>query len=232
MTSFGFDLETTSANSATCYPVQIALVLDTGEPVKRVLMNTLVRPGELIDPEAAAIHHITDEMVFGAPDYAMVAWQVGLLTETLKPDFVVGFNSKYFDALILDRCLGCSVFGDTQHIDVLDVAYRFFPTLPGHKLGMLYEHFMGFPLTGAHDASVDVIGTLDLLKAMRVQIGMTMEQLYTDMLTPRPYSIMPIGKHKGKELSQVDPGWARWMKNNATGMRPDLQVTVDYLLGQ
>jgi DNA polymerase III epsilon subunit-like protein len=229
-TSIAFDLETTSANNKTTTPVQICLILDTdGE--RRILMNTLVRPGELISPEASAVHKITNEMVQGAPDYAMVAWQAFLLGQAIAPQFLVGFNSKSFDEPILNRCLGAPVFPAVlAHLDVLDIAYRFFPTLISHKLGALYQEFLGFPLAGAHDASVDVIGTLDLLKAMRVKIGMTIEQLAEDMAVAKPYSIMPIGKHKGKLLTDVDPGWARWMRQNATDMRADLQASVDFIL--
>lgn len=229
-TLFAFDLETTGVDRNSCTPVQIALVMDT-DGSRRILMNTLVRPGEAISPEASAVHKITDAMVTSAPDYAMVAWHAYLLSEALKPDFLVGFNSKGFDEPILDRCLGHPVFPGIPHLDVLDIAYRFFPELPGHKLGQLYETFMGFPLAGAHDATADVFGTLDVLRAMQVKIGMTLPQLAQDMATPKPYSIMPIGKHKSKLLNDVDPGWARWMSQNATDMRPDLQATVNYLLG-
>lgn len=227
--SFAFDLETTDANSATCTPVQICLVADQGG-ARRILLNTYVRPGEAISPEAMEVHRITDAIAATGPDYAMAAWQANLLNREMRPKYLVGFNSISFDEPIINRCLGSKVFEGTQHIDVLNVAYRFFPELPSHKLGALYETFFNKPLAGAHDASVDVFGTLDLLHAMRTKIGMTMAQLGEEMKTPKVYSVMPIGKYRGKTPDTVDPGWARWMKKNATDMRPDLQRTVDYIL--
>lgn len=228
-TAFCFDLETTSADSSTTTPVQICLV-SSDETGRRVLMNSLVRPGELISEGASKVHGITNAMVAGMPDYVIMAWQAHLLTKEMGPKYLVSFNGKLFDEPIIDRCLGFKVFEDTEHLDVLDIAYRFFPMLESHKLGAVYEHFVGRSLSGAHDASADVIGTLDVLAVMRKKIGMTMAQLAEDMRTPKPYPVMPIGKHKGKLVDDVGYGWAKWMSSNATNMRADLQATVDYIL--
>jgi DNA polymerase III epsilon subunit-like protein len=227
---FGFDLETTGTNPRQDRPVQASVIWrDNG--TDRTVMNTLINPLRPIPGEAAAVHHITDDMVRSAPDASMVAWQISLLYDQLQPDFIVGFNSISFDETMLDACLGTEVFPGRLHIDVLDVAYRYFPEAPGHKLGFLFKEMMGHDLEGAHDASTDVTATLDLLQVMLPKIGMTMAQLDLEMRTPKPWVIMPLGKHKGKLLEDVDPGWARWMRNNATDMRPDLLASVNRILG-
>ena len=222
---FAFDLETTSVKPETTTPVQICLMSEY-QGVRRVLMNTLVRPGEPIQPGAQAVHGISDEMTKSAPDYAMVAWTAHLLGQEMEAQFLLSYNGKLFDQPILDRCLGAPVFPGVTHIDMLDVAYRFFPDLPSHKLGAVYAEFMREPLDNAHNACADVNATLDLLRAMRVKIGMTIEQLAEDMETPKPYPIFPFGKHKGKLLQDVDKGWAIWALKSFGTMRPDLELSL------
>lgn len=227
--AFCFDLETTGTDPKTDRPVQICIVYCC-DNVNRVLVNSLVDPCMPIDPEAAAVHGISDYAVVGAPDFAMTAWTASLLAETLSPKYLIGFNSTSFDGPMLDNCLGSPVFPNQLHIDVLNVAMRFFPEAPSHKLGALYEQFMGEPLKSAHNASADVFGTLYLLRVLLTHVGMSLEEVEMDMRTPRPYDVMPIGKNKGKLISEVPVSWAKWMRSNATNMRPDLQATVDHIL--
>jgi len=228
--AFALDLETTSVAVAETTPVQICLMYgDSGG--RRILMNTLVRPHEWISEEVTKIHGITNDMVRNAPDYSMVAWTAHLLHNVFQPEYLVTFNGQTFDQPILDRCLGAPVFPGTRHIDVLSVAYRYLPGLPSYKLGALYQELLGWPLENAHDASADVTATLDLLKAIRVRIGMTMDQLATDMLTPKPYALMPFGKHSGSLLEDVPASYGRWCLENFDSIRPDLRVTLERIAG-
>lgn len=222
---FAFDLETTSVKPETTTPVQICLMSEY-QGTRRILMNSLVRPGEAIQAGAREVHGISDEMTKGAPDYAMAAWTAHLLGQQMGPEMVVTYNGKLFDQPILDRCLGTPVFPGVTHIDVLDVAYRFFPGLSSHRLGNVYMEFFNKPLDKAHDASADVAATLDLLKAIRVKIGMTLEQLAEDMATPKPYAVFPFGQHRGKLLQDVDRGWAIWALKSFGKMRPDLELSL------
>jgi DNA polymerase III subunit epsilon len=222
---FSFDLETTSVKAAETTPVQICLMSDQGG-VRRILMNTLVRPHEWIPEEVIKIHGITNERVINAPDYAIVAWTAHLLHNTFQPEFLVTFNGGTFDEPILDRCMGGKVFPGVKHIDVLDAAYRYLPGLSSYKLGALYQELVGWPLENAHDASADVTATLDLLKALRVRIGMTMEQLAEDMATPKPYALFPFGKYMGSLTQDIPQSYGRWCLGNFQSMRPDLEVTL------
>lgn len=225
---FAFDLETTSVKPETTTPAQICLMSEY-QGVRRVLMNTLVRPGEPIQPGAQEVHGISDEMTKSAPDYVMAAWIAYLLGQEMEPQFVVTYNGKLFDQPILDRCLGDAVFPGATHIDMLDVAYRFFPDLPSHKLGAVYTEFMKEPLNNAHNACADVNATLDLLRAMRVKIGMTIEQLAEDMETPKPYSVFPLGVHRGKLIHEIPQGYGIWALNTFSNPRPDLKLTLEII---
>ena len=96
---------------------------------------------------------------------------------------------------------------------------------------MLYEQFMGRPLAGAHDATVDVWATLDLLFRASEILGKDLATLHAEGLVPTPYSVLPISKnHRGKPIQEVPKSWAVWMKKNASGMRPDLAATVDWII--
>lgn len=222
---FAFDLETTSVDPATTTPAQICLMSEQ-DGVRRVLMNSLVRPGERIEPGAQKVHGISDAMVQSASDYVMVAWMAHLLCREMQPEFLITYNGKLFDEPILDRCLGSSVFSGTIHIDLLDAAYRYFPNLPSHKLGRVYAELVGSQFENAHDACADVNATLDLLRAVCVKTGMTLDALAEDMATPKPFSLFPFGAHKGKLLQDVPRGWAIWALNSFKQMRPDLELSL------
>jgi uncharacterized protein (DUF3820 family) len=90
-------------------------------------------------------------------------------------------------------------------------------------------------LEGAHDAAADVIGTLDLLDAMRKKSAMTLERLVEEQNKAKPYAIIPFGKYAGQLISDVPRSWASWMANKAAEegnpLDCDLQATVDTILG-
>lgn len=222
---FAFDLETTSVDPATTTPAQICLMSEY-QGARRVLMNSLVRPGELIQPGAMEVHGISDAMVQSASDYVMVAWMAHLLCREMGPEFLVTYNGKLFDEPILNRCLGGTVFPDVVHIDLLDVAYRYFPMLKSHKLGSVYSELVGEPLENAHDAYADVNALFDLLKAICVKTGLPVATIAEEMATPKPYTLFPFGAHKGKLLQDVNRGWAIWALRTFKQMRPDLELSL------
>lgn len=226
------DTETTGVKPEKDRPCQICMIED-GENGNRVLLNMLVNPCMPISEGATKVNGITDEQVQSAPDYVVAAVLANHLYSLVKPDLIVGYNSKSFDEPMLSACYGKPVFDDTPHLDVLDALYRFFPELPGHKLGQAYLSLIGKELEGAHNAFVDALATLELMRHMCKRIGIGPTKLAAEMSVPKPYSILPISpKHKGKLLDDVPVGWARWMKNNPGNMRPDLAASIDYILNR
>lgn len=235
MNTLGFDLETTGTDTLSDRPVQVAMLFRSGGTT-RVIANELVNPGMPISPGAAAVHGISDQMVVNAPDVSIAAWRMHLIAEQLKDDTVlVTFNGRAFDVPMIDRCFGQPVF-DMPHVDVLQFARRFFPTFKGSvsqggkTLGELYAHFLNKPLENAHDAAADVTATLDLLDAMRVKAGITLEDLVEDQRVFRPYAIMPLGKYMGRPIDEIPVSWARFMDDKE--LDGDLRATVDYVLGR
>jgi len=235
----GFDLETTGISTKADRPVQACLVLRQAG-VDRVLMNALVNPCKPIDPRASQVHHITQAHVHNMPDFAMIAWQIKLIAASLGPFTLVTFNGNSFDIPMINNCLGEPVF-NVGHIDVLRFARHHFPTVKGTRskggqtLGELYEIFCGKPLEGAHDAAADVIGTLDLLDAMRKKSAMTVERLIEEQNKAKPYAVIPFGKYAGQLVSDVPRSWAKWLVDKAleegNPLDGDLQATVDLVLG-
>jgi DNA polymerase III epsilon subunit-like protein len=224
------DLETTGTKPLVDRPVQIGLVSEQ-DGVRRTLINTYVNPGMPIAEEAQKVHGISYEKVQYAPDAAVSAWNVELLLGALGGATVVTFNGETFDVPMLDQCLGRKMVLPGPHIDVLSVAYRFFPGLPSYKLSSIYEQLLGAPPVGAHDATADAGFTLDLLKAIRVKIGMTVEQLVEEMAVPKPYSLFPFGKHKGALLADVPRSYGIWALANFDSIRPDLRVSLELIAG-
>jgi DNA polymerase III epsilon subunit-like protein len=235
----GFDFESSGLSIVHDKPVQACLVLRQ-DSVDRVLMNTLVNPCKPIAPEASNVHKIYDHQVKSMPDYAMIAWQMQLLGEQIGEYVLVTFNGHSFDVPMANNCLGAPVF-NAPHIDVLRFARHHFPEVRGTRskggktLGELYELFCNKPLSGAHDAAVDVIGTLDLLDAMRIKAGATYERLIEEQSKPLPYTVMPFGKYAGQPRTSVPESYAKWMRDNAEQkgepLDADLKATVDAILG-
>ena len=230
MSRLGFDLETTGVNTQTDKPVQIGLVVQEAENSgHRGLMNCLCNPLMPIYKDASDVHGITDADVVSAPDYVIGAWTLKMVVEAVKPEMLITMNGKSFDIPMIDNCLGESVFGDIPHYDVLQMAFRYFPALKSRKLSDLYAYFFNETLSGAHDAVVDIVGSMRVFDAMRAKIGMSYSDLLTELNTPKPYTVMPFGKYAGCTIDEMPVGWAKFMAKQGQ-LSPDLQATVDYIL--
>lgn len=231
----GFDLETSGVSKVKDRPVQACMV-QRSHVGDRVLLNTRVNPGIPIDPEATAIHGISDSDVKYAPDYFMVAWMIASISrvqsKSEKQAVLVTFNGYVFDVPMINNCLGKDVI-QLPHIDVLRFARHHFPDVRGSKggksLGELYEIFIGRSLEDAHDAAVDVIATLDVFQALLKVESMSIEDLCIEQSQPKPYDIMPTGKYIGLPISEIPSSWANFM-NKQPDLDPDLRCTVSKIL--
>jgi len=231
MNLLAIDIETTGTDPATTLPVQLSMMVANGEN-RRILMNTLCDPGEPIPKDATAVHGITDNDVHGKPDAPIVCWQAEHIASMAQPDILVTYNGKLFDIPIVSRLSGGTYLSSLPHIDVLDLAYRYLPTLDNHKLGTVYKHVCGRDARNAHNALADVQYTLDIMDAIRKQLKMSIPQLLEDINTPRPYSIMPISKYKGKVLDDVPKSFAQWLlkQNEGNSMRADLRLSMETIV--
>lgn len=227
-----FDYETTGVDIRSDIPVQIAAIgIDTEVPglSPRILMNTFTNPCRAIPEGAAKVHGIYDANVQHAPDY-MMGIHV-LLQFAAQHEGLLTYNGSTYDVPMTENLyLGCNLSAK-PHIDLLDVIYRYMPDLQENKLSYVYQYLTGSPLIGAHGAVQDCLACVAVLDNLLPRLNMTAEALAADLKIPRPYEIMPIGKHRGARCEQIPTSWYRWMYENAKDMRPDLEATVTKHLG-
>lgn len=234
-TLLALDLETTGIDIKTDLPVQVGLVMRR-DGVDSVLIDMLANPGISIPAEVTAIHGISNEQVAGAPSaYSVVNYLAEMVEYYAAGDttYTVGFNSHRFDLPIINNVLQRQAF-NLPHIDVLRFARRYFPDvkgiLGGKTLGELHQIFLNRSLEKAHSAVADIVGTLDLLRALQIKAGVTLEQLAEEQSIARPYVFMPLGRYVGLPISEVPYSWAKFMSQKE--LDPDLRATVDAIMNR
>jgi DNA polymerase-3 subunit epsilon len=235
-TYLGLDFETTGVSPTLDRPVQIGLIMrDAGQDYP--LINMLCNPGLPIQPGAAAVHGITEKMVAGQPSaYDSVKYLSELVEYYAqgRESYLITYNGFSYDVPMANNTLGRAAFS-IPHIDVLRLIRHHFPEirggLGGKKLTELYEVFLGKPLEHAHDAVADISASMDLLDVLLARLGKTAKEMADEQLTPRPYSVMPLGKYIGMPVAEVPRSWAAFMAPKQD-LDPDLRATVDAILAR
>lgn len=226
------DLETTSADISTARIVQIACVKyvppsgapdDAGDIIEK---NVLVNPGIPIPAEATAIHHITDEMVAGAPTFKALSKSMADFFEGAD---IGGFNVKRFDwPLLLNewaRAGFAEVGGERYFVDVLTIFHKMHP----RDLKAAVKTYLMRDFTEAHDALADITATVDVFAAqlaVHPELPRDVDEL-SAYLFPKAVNavdadskfawvageaVVNFGKNKGVKLRDLDAGFLRWMQ--------------------
>ena len=160
-----FDTETTGLNPQVDEICQIAAVrLVNGKITRNERFDMLVNPGRRIPAAATDVHHITNEMVEGAPDVAEAlsrfhAFAAGSVLVAHNAPFDMSFLrrregeiGKRFDQPILDTVL-CSAILYGQSAE--------------HTLDALCDRLhIRIPDTARHTAIGDAIGTAEAFRKM------------------------------------------------------------------
>lgn len=149
---------------------------DDGTEVTRI--NTLIRPVDwMIAADATAIHGFTTEQCFqeGLPILSVLS---ELWFATRECHTVIGHNIDFDANMVLSESLRCGKKNPLYGM-------KFFCTMRSTtnicklphkngrsgfkwpKLAEAFEHFIGKPLEGAHDAMTDVLGCKDVYFAMQ-----------------------------------------------------------------
>lgn len=142
--------KTTDLRGAVC---EIG-VIDTQA---RILLNIVVNPRQEIAPEATRIHHLTDEMVVGAPTFAQVL--PDLLSVTAGRT-VAAYNSN-FDFEVITR-EGRRYGMDLEHLEE-PASWRCISQARSDWLGHP-DHYL--PLGAGHRALDDCVAALTTLRAI------------------------------------------------------------------
>ncbi len=176
-----FDLETTGVDPFRDVPVSYALVAHPGDAdVGRSATTVdagLIDPGVPIPAGSTEIHHITDDMVAGAPDLRTAAEHVAsaLVGAWATGGAVVGMNVSY-DLTLLDSVLGrvgldrledrSPGLGPVYDVLVIDRTFDRYRKGKRRLVDLCRHYGVDLDADAAHDAAVDCVATLAVLDAM------------------------------------------------------------------
>ncbi len=171
-----FDVETTGMSPLSDRVVEIAarrIELDGSESI----FHTLVNPRRAIPERVSAIHHITDEMVTGAPVFSNAALA---FLEFAAGSTLVAHNARFDLAFLQEGLARCGLpLWKGKTLDSLRLVRRCYPGLPSYRLQQLRITLRldDDPNNAqAHRAGADVYWTRQVLqrsleRAMRAGTG-------------------------------------------------------------
>jgi exodeoxyribonuclease X len=166
--------------------------------------DTLVNPERDIEPGAFRVHGISQEDVAGAPTLKQV-----IAPLAGRPVVVIGHNIS-FDLRIVGGHL--DVVADVCTLALSRQYLRGTPERPllNHKLTTVRE-FLGLPCLDAHRALGDTHTSLNVLRRILHDHGLSLDKIIKRQAKPRLLHTMPFGKHAGMVLSQVPLEYRRWL---------------------
>lgn len=173
---------------------------------------SLINPGCPIEPEAGAIHGITDAMVQDKP-----MLHAGMLP---YDDVLACGHNHPFDKKFLMRAFPHMQRG----MCTLTLARRHIKGPVNHKLTTLAEFFK-LPAQKAHSALGDCYYTLGLLQEIVKITGKSVLQLEERSNADVVWHRMPFGKHKDRPLHQVPTDYLRWFSQQ--DIDGDLKRTIE-----
>lgn len=199
-----YDTETTGLSPERDRIIEIAAY----DPTRDLSLVKFINPGCPIPPEATAIHHITDEMVSGAPGFTDVAAAFAAFCE--GEVVLIAHNNDAFDLPFLRKEFGRAGIDmpGWPFLDSLKWARRYRPDLPRHTLQYLREVY-GVAANNAHRALDDVIVLHQVFKLMTDDLPA--KTIHALMSRPRAMRTMPFGKHQGMPLKQLPADYVRWL---------------------
>jgi DNA polymerase-3 subunit epsilon len=151
------DTETTGLG-LTDEVIQVAVVAPDGS----ALLDSLVRPASRgdIPAQASAIHHITIEMLIGAPTFAQLA---PTLEAAVAGKRIVAYNAEYDRRLLRQTALLSGGRAPQAPWECAMIAYsRFVGEWDSHKNDYRFQRLP----SGDHSAAGDCRATLKLIEQM------------------------------------------------------------------
>lgn len=217
------DYETTGVDAGSCGVLQSALwILTLHQDGSYDIHDKdlmLLNPGCEIHPEASKVHgYYAHQLLDELPWEAYLGEQMTTVNE-MQLDAVIGYNSGTFDNRIAAR-VG---FRAPKSIDLMKAARKLKTEhkWPSAKLVHFYEHLMGEPMNGAHDASVDVDATMKCIKPLFGWAKVdNLDDLMVWMKGDDGTLDMKIGfgKHKGSKVKNLDQPYVKWLLSDKCDM--------------
>lgn len=202
-----------------------------GKPVVGDVWRSYVDPGLPIPPQACAIHHITDDMVAGAPEWAKA--RKGILAAPNVVAYCV-YNAA-FETSFID-------FGKTPCIDMYKVALKLWPESPNHK-NQTVRYFLKLDIPdwktigpaiksreelSPHRAAGDAIVTAHIF--IRALEKMTPTEMGSISRLPALLPRFHFGEHAGKSLDKVPWGYLKWIVDKSSFTDADVLFTAEHEL--
>ena len=156
-----FDVETTGMSATFDRIVEIA-ALRVERDGTMTEFGTLVNPGRRIPPGVSCIHHITDAMVAGAPNFARAGREFLAFADRST---LVAHNAR-FDLSFLQESLARSglPLWKGKTLDSIRLVRQTHPGLPSYSLQNLRSYFQLERPGEAHRAGSDVGWTMQILE--------------------------------------------------------------------
>ena len=218
-----YDTETTGVKADKDRIIEIAAY----DPEQDRTFHSLINPLCPIPPQASAIHKITDEMVQEAPSFAKVGTQ---FTNFCSGEVVlIAHNNDAFDKPFLEYEFRRNEveLPEWTYIDSLKFARKYRPDLPRHSLQHLREYH-GIEANNAHRALDDVLILYQVF--CELVDDLSMEMIIELMSQKQVLRQMPFGKHRGKALKDIPPGYVRWLNENGALDKSDNQELKEAFL--
>ncbi len=203
------DCETTGLD------VEQSRIIEVGA-VRFTINEIFAQCESLIDPEceipetSIAIHHITQEMVQGKPK---IHEFLPKILEFVGNHILVGHGVKFDMDIIAAAAARANIPCKIQHnlyIDTLRLA-RYYGESPINSLEQLRKHF-NIEEEGAHRALNDAMVNMDVFKFLAKPYK-SVEHIFEVLSRPVAMKIMPLGKHKGRPISEVPLQFLLWAAN-------------------
>lgn len=175
-------------------------------------------PGRPMPPEARAIHHISDEMLVGAPPATSLFMKLMVGADAFCAHNAA-FEREFFTG------------GDRPWICTLKVARRIWPECPSHSNQCL-RYWLGLDLEDAlamppHRAGPDTYVTGHILReALKVA---TVEQMIAWTDQPSLLPNVTFGKHKGQKWQDLPADYLTWIVHKSD-MDEDTKFTAKHHL--
>lgn len=222
MTAITIDTETTGLSPHTHRLVEIAIIdWDTGAE----LLHTRIDPQMPIPADATAIHHITDDMVIGAPKFVDIADRVTEIISGVQA--VIGYNPWFDRGMISGEYRRLPSVRPPRWPVVICAKRQWDIHEPKEqrKLENAYKRFVdknGF--SGAHSAIADARATREVLISQIFTFGLEgkpwpeFDPDQKRWVGPSDHIIavdgvlyVNFGQHSGKPAHEVEIGYWRWI---------------------
>ena len=206
------DFETTGLTPPVC-AVEFAYVRISEQMDVLDEYVTLVNPGRPIEPGAIGVHGITEEEVADA-----ITIEQAIAPLQNLPCVLIAHNLP-FDLRIAGPHL--DVVGE---VCTLALSRQYVTGAANHKLTTIRDH-LGLPDFAAHRALGDAHTSLNILRRILNDHGLTLDQVIKRQSKPRMLSLMPFGKYGGRPVVDVPKDYRQWLLN-AGNLDKDLEYTL------